>query len=205
VGPKTAESLARLGIRTIGDLARWREADLTQRFGKHGTDLSQRARGIDDSPVEPESETKSVSKETTFSRDVRDGQVLKRTLRQLSEEVGRKLRRDQLTGSTVKLKLRWQDFTTLTRQVTLEQPTNHDDVIYQAALDLFEHNWAQGRPVRLIGVGISGFREGSQQLGLWEQPTLSPEREKLEAALDELRERFGSRIIRRGSDLMEEE
>lgn len=205
VGPKTGEALARLGIRTIGDLAHWREIDLTQRFGKHGADLSKRSRGIDDSLVEPESATKSVSKEVTFSRDVRDGQALRRTLRQLSEEVGRKLRRDQLTGSTVKLKLRWEDFTTLTRQITLEQPTNHDDVIHGAALELFERNWTDGRPVRLIGVGVSSFREASQQLGLWEQTALSPEREKLEAALDELRERFGSRIIRRGSDLMDEE
>lgn len=204
VGPKTAEALARLGIRTIGDLARWSEADLAQRFGKHGSDLARRAKGIDDSPVEPESETKSVSKEVTFSRDVGDRQMLRRTLRQLSEEVGRKLRRDQLAGSTVKLKLRWADFTTLTRQVTLEQATNHDDVICQAALDLFERNWTEGRPVRLIGVGVSGFREGSQQLGLWEQPSLSPEREKLEAALDELRERFGRHVIRRGSDLLED-
>jgi DNA polymerase-4 len=205
VGPKTAEALARLGIRTIGDLSRWPESDLTQRFGKHGADLAQRAKGIDDSPVEPESETKSVSKETTFARDVRDGQVLRRTLRQLSEEVGRRLRQEGLSGGTVKLKLRWSDFTTLTRQVTLEQTTNHDDVIHAAAAELFEKVWSSGQPVRLIGVGVSGFREASQQLGLWAQPGVSPQREKLEAALDELRERFGDRIIRRGSDLLDEE
>lgn len=205
VGPKTAEALARLGIRTIGDLARWHESDLRQRFGKHGADLAQRAKGIDDSPVEPESETKSVSKETTFARDVRDGQVLRRTLRQLSEEVGRRLRQEGLSGGTVKLKLRWSDFTTLTRQVTLEQPTHHDDVIHAAAAELFEKVWSGGQPVRLIGVGVSGFREDSQQLGLWAQPGFSPQREKLEAALDELRERFGDRIIRRGSDLLDEE
>jgi DNA polymerase-4 len=205
VGPKTAEALARLGIRTIGDLSRWHESDLRQRFGKHGTDLSQRARGIDDSPVEPESETKSVSKETTFTRDVRDEQTLLRTLRQLSEEVGRRLRHEGLSGSTVKLKLRWSDFTTLTRQITLEQPTHHDDAIYAAVAELFEKVWLSGQPVRLIGVGISGFREASQQLGLWAQPTVSPQREKLEATLDELRERFGDRIIRRGSDLLDEE
>lgn len=204
VGPKTGEALARLGIRTIGDLARWPEAGLKQRFGQHGVDLSRRARGIDDSPVEPESETKSVSKETTFARDVRDEQVLKRTLRQLSEEVGRRLRRDQLSGTTIKLKIRWSDFTTLTRQVTLEQPTHHDDAIHAAALELFERVWS-GQPVRLIGVGVSGFREASQQLGLWQQSTVSPQREKLEATLDELRERFGSRVIRRGSDLLDED
>lgn len=205
VGPKTAESLARLGIRTIGELARWSPADLISRFGKHGADLAQRAQGIDNSPVEPESETKSVSKETTFAVDERKEQTLKSALRQLSEGVGRRLRRDGLSGSTVKLKLRWSDFTTLTRQVTLNQPTNHDEEIYAAVEALFDHLWIEGRPVRLIGVGVSGFRETAQQLSLWTPPTaVSPERQKLEAALDELRERFGDNIIRRGSDLMDE-
>jgi DNA polymerase-4 len=205
VGPKTAEVLAKFGIRTIGDLARWSESDLTMRFGKHGTDLSKRAKGIDESPVEPESETKSISKETTFARDERDGQVLRRTLRQLAEGVGRRLRQDRLSGSTVKLKLRWADFTTITRQITLDQPTRHDEAIYTASLDLFDKVWTSGQPVRLIGVGVSGFREASEQLGLWEAPASSQEREKLEETLDQLRERFGESIIRRGSDLIDDE
>lgn len=205
VGPKTAEALARLDIRTIGDLARRSESDLTVRFGKHGADLAKRAKGVDDSPVEPESETKSISKETTFARDEHDGQTLKRTLRQLAEGVGRRLRHEGLSGSTVKLKLRWADFTTITRQITLDQPTNHDDTIHTAALELFDRIWTMGQPVRLIGVGVSGFREASEQLGLWETSNVSPEREKLEATLDQLRERFGDGIIRRGSDLLEDE
>lgn len=205
VGPKTAEVLARFGIRTIGDLARWSESDLTLRFGKHGAELSKRAKGIDDSPVEPESETKSISKEITFARDERDGQVLRRTLRQLAEGVGRRLRQEGLSGSTVKLKLRWADFTTITRQITLEQPTRHDETIITAALDLFDKVWTAGQPVRLIGVGVSGFREESEQLGLWEASSQSQERVKLEATLDHLRERFGEGIIRRGSDLMDDD
>ena len=205
MGPKTAETLAKFGIRTIGDLARWSESDLTMRFGKHGADLAKRARGIDESPVEPEGETKSISKETTFARDERDGQILRRTLRQLAEGVGRRLRQEGLSGSTVKLKLRWSDFTTITRQVTLEQPTRHDEALYTAALDLFDNVWTEGQPVRLIGVGVSGFREASEQLGLWESSASAQEREKLEATLDQLRERFGESIIRRGSDLMDED
>jgi DNA polymerase-4 len=205
VGPKTAEVLAKFGIRTIGDLARWSESDLTIRFGKHGADLSKRAKGIDESPVEPESETKSISKETTFARDERDGQTLRRTLRQLAEGVGRRLRQEGLSGSTVKLKLRWSDFTTITRQITLDHPTRHDEVIHTAALDLFDRVWTTGQPVRLIGVGVSGFREQSEQLGLWEKSSHSQEHAKLEATLDNLRERFGDSIIRRGSDLMDDD
>jgi DNA polymerase-4 len=202
VGPKTAEALARLGIHTIGAIARWPQADLAQRFGKHGADLAQRARGIDDSPVTPESETKSVSKETTFSRDVRDGETLRRTLRGLADGVGRRLRKDGLSGSTVKLKLRWADFTTLTRQVTLRLPTQHDDEIYAAALELFDKTWTAGRPVRLIGVGVSGFAGGGAQRGLWDAP-LPEEDRRLESVLDELKDRFGEGIIRRGGELKE--
>jgi DNA polymerase IV len=203
VGPKTAEQLARIGISTIGDIARWPESDLAQRFGKNGSDISQRARGIDNSPVEPDNETKSVSKETTFTQDVRDEEILRRTLRQLSEGVGRRLRKDGLTGSTVKLKLRWADFTTLTRQVTLRASTQHDEEIYAAALDLFEKTWNAGRPVRLIGVGVSGFEESGHQMGLWDA-SLPQEDKRLESILDELKDRFGEQIVRRGSDLLEE-
>jgi DNA polymerase-4 len=203
VGPKTAENLARIGIKTIGDIARWPADDLERRFGKNGADIAQRARGIDDSPVQPDSETKSVSKETTFTHDVRDADTLKRTLRQLAEGVGRQLRKDGLSGKTVRLKLRWADFTTLTRQVTLRAPTQHDDEIYAAALDLFQKTWIINRPVRLIGVGVSSFEGGEHQLGLWDAPPPEEDR-RLESALDELRDRFGDRIVRRGSDLLDE-
>ncbi|MBZ0292858.1 MAG: DNA polymerase IV [Anaerolineae bacterium] len=203
VGPKTADQLARLGIKTIGDIARWPADDMEKRFGKHGADLAQRSRGIDDSPVEPESETKSVSKETTFTHDLRDADTLKRTLRQLSDGVGRQLRKDGLSGKTVKIKLRWADFTTLTRQITLNMPTQHDDEIYAAALELFEKTWIKNRPVRLIGVGMSGFEEGDHQLSLWDAPPAEEDR-RLESTLDDLRDRFGDRIVRRGSDLLEE-
>lgn len=199
VGPKTAEHLARLGIKTIGDLARWSPADLERRFGKVGADLAQRARGIDDSPVDPESATKSVSKETTFARDVTDGLALRRTLRRLAEEVGRRLRKEGLSGTTVKLKLRWADFTTLTRQVTLPHTTHHDSEIVSAALQLFEQTWPEGRPVRLIGVGVSGFGAGGQQLGLFDPPRAQVD-QRLEMVLDALRDRFGEDIIRHASD-----
>jgi DNA polymerase-4 len=200
VGPKTAAQLAALGIQTIGGIAAWPEVDLARRFGKHGYDLARRARGIDERPVEVERETKSVSKEITFEQDVSDREVLRRTLLGLSEGVGQQLRQSQLRGDTVKLKLRWSDFTTLTRQVTLNGPTNQDIEIYQAAMQLLEKAWPVGKPVRLIGVGVSGFEPPQRQLGLWE--ALTPEEpERLKDTLDTLRDRFGEQAVRRGSDL----
>lgn len=202
IGPKTAASLEALGIHTIGDLARWPEADLVQRFGKSGYDLAQRARGIDERPVVTEYEAKSLSREVTFAHDVTDEATLRHTLLHLSESVGHRLRHAQLQGSAVKLKLRWEDFTTITRQVTLEEPTDQDNAIYAAAQHLFEQAWPKGRPVRLIGVGVSNLGPPLQQLGLWETP--SEKGQRLQDALDAVRERFGREAIKRASDLGEE-
>jgi nucleotidyltransferase/DNA polymerase involved in DNA repair len=203
VGPKTAEQLARLGIKTIGDIARYPANQLIRQFGKHGEELALRSKGIDTRPVETEAETKSVSKETTFTQDLRDAETLKRTLRGLSDGVGRQLRKNGLSGTTVKIKLRWSDFTTLTRQVTLPHPTQHDNEIYEAALKLFSQTWT-GRPVRLIGVGVSGFESGAFQTGLWDAP-LPKQDTRLESVLDTLRDRFGEGVVKRGSDLLDDD
>jgi DNA polymerase-4 len=202
IGPKTAERLAALDIRTIGDLARASEANLRQHFGKYGHLMVLRAKGIDDSPVVSEHEARSISQETTFVKDVSDGVVLRHTLRRMSEQVGRRLRRHGLCGTTVKIKLRWSDFTTLTRQTTLEQPTDLDSVICVAAEQLFDRTWPRGRPVRLLGVGVSGFGAQARQLQLWTDGRLERAR-RLQGTLDNLRERFGSQVIRRASDMEE--
>jgi DNA polymerase-4 len=197
VGPKTAERLHELGVYTIGELAGWSVDDLTRRFGKHGYDLARRAQGIDDRPLETEHETKSISQETTFSKDVRSGVVLRRTLLKQSESVGRRLRSAGLAGTTVKIKLRWPDFTTLTRQVTLDQPSNQDGEIFEAAITLLEQNWRSGQAVRLIGVGVSGLGSPVRQLSLWDDSAEKGRR--LQSALDELRERFGKDVLQRGA------
>lgn len=204
VGPKTAEQLRVIGIHTIGDLAQKGEALLIQRFGKLGQDIARHARGLDERPVVSAHDTKSISKETTFVRDVGDQAQLHHALRELADGVGRRLRHEGLRGTTIKLKLRWSDFTTLTRQVTLDHATQHDDAIFSAAWELLLKVWTPGRLVRLIGVGVSGFEESAQQLGLWDEPAKDAQAARLESALDDLRDRFGSRIIRRGSDLNDE-
>jgi DNA polymerase-4 len=202
VGPKTAERLRALGIETIGDIVRWPEADLVRRFGKNGYDFARHARGLDDRPIVTEHERKSVSQETTFERDVSDGEVLRRTLHEQAAEVSRVLRTKQLAGATVKLKLRWPDFATITRQVTLGAPTNEAQAIAAAVLQLFEREWRDSqnpRAVRLIGVGVSGFRTGLSQHTLFDRPDERTER--LDAAMAALRARFGPQAIRRASDL----
>ena len=201
VGPKTAESLAALGLTTIGEIAAWSEEALTARLGKPGSDIWQRANGIDHRPVLPQGEAKSISKEVTFAKDIADADKLVLTLRRLADGVGRQLRKAGLAASTVKIKMRWPDFTTLTRQIKLDSPTDLDDEIFHRALELFERNWIEGKPVRLIGVGLSGFSKSTRQVGLWERHSHGKYGEQLQVTLDSLRDRFGEATIRRASDL----
>jgi DNA polymerase-4 len=196
VGPKTAARLAEHGIKTIGDIARHSVADLIRWYGENGRDLAVHACGVDDSPVTTEHEVKSISQETTFARDIRDDKELADTLRELSAEVGRRLRHAGTTGTTVRIKLRWPDFTTLTRQVTISQPTDQDDEIFHLALDLLEKVRAKGKAVRLIGVGISGLGPPLRQLELWGAD--SEKSRRLQEALDTVRAKFGEQSIRRG-------
>ena len=196
VGPKTAGKLAEYGIKTIGDLARRPLADLGRWFGENGRDLSRRAHGMDDSPVVTEHEVKSISQETTFIKDVSDDKALAATLRELSSQVGRRLRQAGIAGTTVRIKLRWPDLTTLTRQVTITQPTDQDEEIYTTALDLLDKVRAKGKAVRLIGVGVSGLGAPLRQLELWGSQT--EKSRKLQVALDKLQEKYGKKVIRRG-------
>jgi DNA polymerase IV len=199
IGPKTAARLDELGIHTIGDIADRTKFELARELGKFGEDLGKRALGIDNSPVYTSHTVKSVSNETTFAHDIADIQTLYETLHSLSESVGRRLRKHHFEGSTVKLKLRWQDFSTLTRQTTLSKPTNDDREIYAAVKELFNKVWKKGKPVRLLGVGVTQFGRQERQLSLWDQSKNKDD--KLFTAVDSLRERYGRNTIVRGSDL----
>lgn len=209
VGPRMAESLKELGMHTIGDIARWPEGNLEERFGKIGAALALRSKGIDDRPISTERESKSVSQETTFTRDVADEAKLLQTLKRLSDGVASSLRRKKLKGTTVRLKIRWSDFSTPSRQLTLPRPTDDPQQIYAAAEKLFKGIWPDRKPVRLLGVGISGFDEKENpQISLWEMTEMirqeenkSDEEKRLDQALAELRKRFGESAILRGSEL----
>lgn len=199
VGPKTAERLNQLGVHTVGDLAAMPEPSLRAQFGRFGADLARSARGMDDSPIHLEHEVKSISQEVTFSRDVAGGPELERTLRSLSDQVGYRLRAADLCASVVRIKIRWPDFSTHTRQQSLPQPVDQDGVIYAEALRLFHAVWAPGRAVRLLGVGVSGLAGRARQLELWETP--NEKEHRLLEALDELRERFGKTAVVRAERL----
>ena len=166
VGPKTEARLHAMEVRTIGDLAQIPEEILAKTFGKNGTGMGRRARGEDDSPVVTEREAKSISQEITFSRDVSDRGRLEAEIRKKSARLAGSLKKRDLSAATIRIKVRWPDFTTLTRQVTLAQATDEDSVIADTAWELFTRIWKPGKPVRLLGVGVSGLGERPKQLEL---------------------------------------
>jgi DNA polymerase IV len=196
IGPKTAARLAEIGIHTIGDLARVPTADLNNRFGKHGWEMSRRAKGIDERPIVTSYSPKSFSNETTYPRDTAIETDLKHTLSKLSLRVTKQLKKARLYGSTIKIKLRWSDFTTITRQITLSNPTDDSAIICLSAEQLFDKTWQPGRPVRLLGVGISNLADKTHQPGLWDSSAVKEQR--LFDILDDIHERFGNHAIQRG-------
>ncbi len=169
IGPVTAERLAGMGITTVGELARAAEEDLRARFGGQGADMASRARGVDDRPVVTEHERKSVSQERTFSRDLADVEALKRQLWRLSQGVAQHLEGVEMAAGTIAIKLRYADFTTLTRQMSLPVPTADEVEIYRAALALLRRGWQRGRPVRLLGVAARQLSPPVGQLSLWDE------------------------------------
>ena len=199
IGPKTQARLEERGIQLIGELARVDEPTLIRWFGNYGPELAAKARGVDDHPVEESYEPKSMSAERTFATDIADEEQLQRILLRLSEEVGRRLRKDGLAGWTVKLKVRWPDFTTITRQVRLDQNTDDDREIFAQVNVLFHDVWRTDEAVRLLGVGVSDLHSPIRQLSLFEGNW--KEEQQLKDALDEIRERFGPDAVRRAAGL----
>jgi DNA polymerase-4 len=199
VGPKTQDKLADVGVKTIGDLAALSSDLLLQRFGEHGLDLASRARGEDERPVIEEHDPRSISSERTFPKDISDPVEIHQKVLRLSEQVGHRLRKEQRMGWTVKIKLRWPDFTTITRQSRLSQPTDRVDEIFGSALGLLDQVWNEGDPIRLIGVGVADLVEPMRQLELFDQTWEIEER--LQEAIDRIRERYGPDAVRRAGGL----
>ncbi len=157
VGPKTQERLLGLGVRTIGQLAAQRRELLAREMGKHGAYLWDASQGIDTSPIQPDWEPKSISRETTFERDLADFAVFRNILGRFSREVAEELRREGFLAKTVTVKLRYGNFETLARQATLPIATADPEEVGEVALRLLRSAWQTERPLRLVGLAAHGL------------------------------------------------
>jgi len=199
VGKVMEQNLHALGIRKVGDLARLDESVLEEHFGKWGLALAGKARGEDaggwfDSGVGDNTDPKSISHEHTYNEDTANQEQLESTLMRLSEMVGRRLREGGLHARTIQLKLRYKDFTTITRAHSLAASTQLDTEIFEQVRTLFRKNWHEGAEVRLLGVHASGFEERSSQIDLLDSGREERWNKAL-AAADRLRDRFGESSV----------
>ena len=206
VGRVTGKVFQRLGVRTIGQLRQMPAESLRHHFGNHGDHLLQLAQGIDSRRVIPEHEAKSISHETTFARDLQELEVMRAWLLELSQQVACRLRKRDLKGRTVHLKLRFDDFTTITRAHTLSNPTHETQEIWQTvAMMLDQRLPTRQLSVRLLGVGVSGLtRAADVQLSLFEDEDRQRQ-SRLDEVADNIRGKFGSSSLQRGSGLLRDD
>jgi DNA polymerase-4 len=201
VGRKTGQKLNALGITTIGELSLMPLAALKSHFGASGEVLHRFASGIDDREVEPPAPAKSISRETTFSKDTKDRPFLKATIRYLGERVGADLRQQGKRARAITLKLRYADFTTITRSQTLTQALDSDQTIFDTGLKLLNKALSQEKqPVRLIGIGVSSLTEAGKQLDMLDSS--ARRQEQLDRAIDRIRRKYGFTAIQTGRTLL---
>ncbi|MFA9422281.1 MAG: DNA polymerase IV [Sedimentibacter sp.] len=209
VGKKTAQKLQSKGITTIEHLALTEKKYLFENFGKRGVELSLLANGIDTSPVTPnqDSDIKSIGRSVTLPRDTTDIEYAKAILFKLSDEVGMTARKYGKKGHTVQINIKYSDFKSTTRQMTIPATFLFKD-IYTAGVELLVKNW-NNKPIRLIGISLSGFDENynSEQMSLFQLPTIineennaskSDKMENIENTIHNLRQKYGSSVISPG-------
>ena len=198
IGPKSVLRLERMGVKTIGDL-RQQTPDFCQRLlGTWGTRVRELALGMDDRPVHPDRDAKSVGQEETFGLDRTSPQSLRDTLLEQAELIGMRLRRYRRYAGCVTVKIRFGNFQTITRRCTLTNPTDRTSDFHQAACGLFDAWAKQGfAPVRLIGMSVSSL-SSTAQLGLFDHATCERQR-GVDVAMDRIRDRFGRAAIGRGA------
>jgi DNA polymerase-4 len=199
VGKSTEEVLKGMGILRVGQLAAYPPERIEKKLGKFGLELLSLARGEDERPVTPDSEAKSISQEETFTPDLSCLEEMTKALLDQSERVGWELRKQNLKGCTVTVKVRYPDFTTVTRSVTLPLPTDQGIEIYQTAQKLLHKTEALQRNARLLGVGISSLLHAGdpEQLSFFDGC-----REKVRmstTAMDRIWDKFGEEAIKRAS------
>lgn len=201
VGPKTADRLKQMGVETIGQLAEYDNRRLQAVFGKMGLYLHERANAIDEDPVKQEYGAKSMGREHTYGEDTDSKEEIHRTLLSLSEQVASSLRTEGVKGRTITLKLRYQDFETHAYGRTLETGVDNAIEINAIARSLFDRNWQTFRKIRLIGVSASNLNQGEDQLGLFDDPKNKVKNEKLDKAVDEIREKYGRKAVKRAGEM----
>jgi DNA polymerase IV len=200
VGKVTEKNLHAYGIRKVGDLAKLDERFLEEKFGKWGMALAGKSRGLDaggwfDSEIGEDAGPKSISHEHTFNVDTADQEQIESTLARLCELVGRRLREHELAARTIQLKLRYTDFSTITRAHSVARATALDTELYSEIRELFRKNWKRGAAVRLVGVHASSWAEGDEeQLDLLGDGGHEKWRGALKAA-DKLRDKFGESAV----------
>jgi len=197
VGKQTAKVLNGLGVRTIGQLSQVSPRALRSRLGSAGETLHRFANGIDDREVLPPGEAKSISRETTFGEDTWDRSLLEATLWVQSEKVGAELRQQGKQAKCVTLKLRYADFSTITRSHTLRESVDADRAIFETGIGLLEPALAkETQSVRLVGIGVSNLVETSHQGTLFNSS--NRKLEELNKAIDRIRNRYGFGAIETG-------
>jgi len=194
VGPKTERRLRAAGLRTIGEVARAPVDQLRRLLGAWAEVIHELARGIDDRPVETARETKSVSAETTFPRDLEDLREMRRVLAQLSSEVAERLGGEELRARTIAVKVRFGDFRTITRQMTLSAATDRAEVIRGTAYRLLGGVERGEEGIRLLGVRATKLEQGPRQLSLFDPEV--QRRGELERSVAYLRKRYGEDAVR---------
>jgi DNA polymerase-4 len=201
VGRKTLPTVLAAGIRTFGDARVASDEVLWRAFGKHGQAMRDRAGGLDDRPVEPDRDEKSISAEETFDTDIRAATELRTQLVHLADRTASRLRAQKLLAGRVSVKIRRGDFTTYTRQHSLKPPTQ-DTAIVSAAAEALLLAWLASQPraaVRLLGVGVSDLQSLSQP-DLFSDPLQDPDAgARLDSAVDGIRDRFGNGLLTRAS------
>ncbi|HZW36915.1 MAG: DNA polymerase IV [Deltaproteobacteria bacterium] len=225
VGKVTQEALRRMGAATIGDLSGLPLEVLAKKFGRHGILLHELSQGIDEREVVPEQEAKSIGREDTYPEDLVTLDAVQKELLSLAGRVASRLRRQGVKGRTITLKVKYHDFALVTRAATLDRGTDDGGEIYRSVLGLLRKTETGKRPVRLLGISLSHLlregerrdKEGSEQLSLFETPPGKgaaggsaglpvswEKKEKLNRAVDRIREKFGKKGIRPAALLDEE-
>ena len=201
VGKRTLEELRRHSVKTVGDLKRFSKEQLLEDFGKFGLRLYNIAKGRDNESVTPDREIKSISSEETLQKDTGDLSKLKDLVKEHAEKVAWRLRNEELKGKTITIKIKFSDFSAFTKSQTIAEATDSSKILRDSAMKLFLDSPIK-RKVRLIGVAVSSLEASKEeaQMSLFEDPGKTDKNRKVEEAMDEIRGKFGGKVIERGKE-----